>query len=80
MCSDRSDGGSALCFSLAITSDQNSPNCCYFNLLSIMKVENSLNEEMERFWNNLIITWQNPLLNAIPEEAIYATLEWGIKH
>jgi hypothetical protein len=45
-----------------------------------MKVENSLNEEMERFWNNLIITWQNPLLNAIPEEAIYATLEWGIKH
>lgn len=35
-----------------------------------------INEEMERFWNNLIITWQNPLLNSIPEE-IYATVEWG---
>jgi hypothetical protein len=37
-----------------------------------------LNEEMERFWDNLVLTWQNPLLNAIPEEAIYDTLEWGI--
>jgi hypothetical protein len=39
---------------------------------------NQINEEMERFWNNLIITWQNPLLNSIPEEAVYATLDWGI--
>lgn len=36
-----------------------------------------LNEEMERFWDNLVLTWQNPLLNAIPEEAIYDTVEWG---
>lgn len=45
-----------------------------------MKAENNLNEEMERFWNNLIITWQNPQLESIPDEHIYATLHWGIKY
>lgn len=39
-----------------------------------------LNEEMERYWNSLVITWQNPLLNAAAlEEAIYDTVEWGIQ-